>query len=86
MGSRRAVLLEHSSLSTFSKALAPSIERVRREPRPLSSVAGVTCEMPGSRACLWGCSFSAVSKVVPAALTHSLHLAAVICFPEAAWY
>lgn len=68
------------------QGLGPSILRVRREPQPLSSVAGVTCELPGSWAYLWGCFPSAVPEVVPAALTPSLRLAAIICFPEVAWY
>jgi len=45
-----------------------------------------TCEMPGSWARLWGCCFSAVPEVVPAALTRSLHLATVVCFLEVSWY
>lgn len=34
------------------QGLGPTIWRVRREPQPLSSVAGVTCELPGSWAYL----------------------------------
>lgn len=83
MGSRRAAPLERSSPSASFKAPTLSIQRVWREPGPVSWVAAITCEVPAPGHVCGACSFSAVPE---AALPRSLHLAAVICFPEAAWY